>query len=164
MSAELQRITTTYVDTEDRIRLAGELSDSHTVVMWLTQRLLTRLVPHLLTWLEKGVESPLPQDIALSLSQFAAQSDLEKQTPVHQNQDSESWVVLAVDISSAPGALLLQIRGAEDNLARVRFTSQQLHQWLGLMRLLWRTAEWPDSIWPDWLDDTPPTAGTSPVH
>ena len=41
--AELQRFTTEYVEIEDRIRLAGETAPGHTVVLWLTQRLLARL-------------------------------------------------------------------------------------------------------------------------
>ncbi len=41
----LQRITTEYVELEDRILLAGELGNREAVVVWLTQRLLQRLVP-----------------------------------------------------------------------------------------------------------------------
>ena len=44
---DLHRITTEYIDSEDRIRLTGQLASGDTVVLWLTQRLLNRLVPHL---------------------------------------------------------------------------------------------------------------------
>ena len=40
----LQRCTTEYVECEDRIRLAGELASGATVVLWLTQRLMNRLI------------------------------------------------------------------------------------------------------------------------
>ena len=50
---ELQRLTTEYVDAEDRMRLTGEIRPGETLVLWLSQRLLMRLLPHLFLWLEK---------------------------------------------------------------------------------------------------------------
>ena len=38
MPHELQRITTTYVDVEDRLRLTGVLANGTVVQLWLTQR------------------------------------------------------------------------------------------------------------------------------
>lgn len=61
--AELQRFTTEYVEIEDRIRLAGETAPGHTVVLWLTQRLLARLLPHLLQWLEQQTGATIRGDI-----------------------------------------------------------------------------------------------------
>lgn len=46
----LQRITIEYRTQEDRLCLTGERAG---VVLWLTQRLLGRLVPHLTAWLEQ---------------------------------------------------------------------------------------------------------------
>ena len=44
---ELQRITTDYHEEQDRLRLTGEDFQHTTTVLWLTQRLLGRMVPHL---------------------------------------------------------------------------------------------------------------------
>ena len=64
MPHELQRITTTYVDVEDRLRLTGVLANGTVVQLWLTQRLLGRLVPPLTSWLVRnallGAEHALP--------------------------------------------------------------------------------------------------------
>ena len=49
--SELCRVTSQYVDFEDRIRLTGELTDGQQVVLWLTRRLTERMVPHLVKWL-----------------------------------------------------------------------------------------------------------------
>lgn len=43
MTDTLQRITTEYIEAEDRIRLAGEAGEK-TMVLWLTQRFLNRLI------------------------------------------------------------------------------------------------------------------------
>ena len=43
----LRRMTTEYRAQEDRLCLTGERTGGDAVVLWLTQRLLNRLVPHL---------------------------------------------------------------------------------------------------------------------
>lgn len=48
----LQRMTTDYIVQEDRIRVTGECAGGGVLVLWLTQRLLVRLVPPLCRWLE----------------------------------------------------------------------------------------------------------------
>ena len=49
----LQRITTEYIESEDRIRLTAITDAEETLILWTTQRLLIRLVAHFLEWLEK---------------------------------------------------------------------------------------------------------------
>ena len=49
----LERVTTRYSVAQDRICLAGELPGGSPVVLWLTQRLLRRLLPPLLAWLQE---------------------------------------------------------------------------------------------------------------
>jgi len=50
---KLQRVTSIYSDTEDRFRITGEVSADSTRCLWLTQRLLMRLVPPMLEWLNR---------------------------------------------------------------------------------------------------------------
>ena len=84
---QLQRITTEYLDTEDRIRLCAESAPNQTVVLWLTQRLLHRLVPHTLGWIEQqmgvsgGIGSDVRADVVNSFAQQAALALLEPQPP-----------------------------------------------------------------------------------
>lgn len=52
---ELKRLSTGHQEVEDRIRLVGETGNGAVVVLWLTQRLLLRLVPILLEGLETSV-------------------------------------------------------------------------------------------------------------
>ena len=79
----LKRLTTEYVDVEDRIRLTGELEDSETVVLWLTQRLLTKLLPHLLDLLQKqtaaavgSTAESVQTEMVQTFSQQAARSQV----------------------------------------------------------------------------------------
>ena len=92
MSAALQRVTTAYVADEDRLRLTGELSDGDAVVLWLTQRLLNRLVPHLTAWLARqtgSFASTVPpaiqsahHNIVQGFAQQSARAQLKPEPPV----------------------------------------------------------------------------------
>lgn len=69
----LHRITTEYVEAEDRVRIVGEVEAAETVVLWLTRRLLDRLIPHLTLWLERRQGDVLRADLLLSFAHQAAQ-------------------------------------------------------------------------------------------
>ena len=56
MTTTLRRITTEYIEIEDRLRISGEIADAEAVVIWLTQRLLLRLLPLLLQWLDQQTQ------------------------------------------------------------------------------------------------------------
>ena len=49
----MERLTTEYVPLEDRIKLTGQISSERIVVLWLTQRMLGMLLPHLFEWLQQ---------------------------------------------------------------------------------------------------------------
>lgn len=78
----LQRITTEFIASEDRIRLTGEVSEEKTrasVVLWLMQRLLNRLVPRLCAWLAGGDNDSLPAELEQEFAQQKARVELELQ-------------------------------------------------------------------------------------
>ena len=85
MIAAISRLTTDYVDAEDRLRLSGEVADSTPVAMWLTQRLALRVLPALLQWLD-GQTGGGPQDAAGSRS---SAEELRKQV-VHSFRPGSS--------------------------------------------------------------------------
>ena len=88
-SPGLERVTTRYSVKQDRICLAGELPGGSPVVLWLTQRLLRRLLPPLLVWLqEQGgaahavMGQALYADALQGFAQQAARAQLQPQAPV----------------------------------------------------------------------------------
>ena len=58
----LKKVTAEFIETEDRIRLSALTADDKTLALWLTQRLLSRLITHLANWLEKK-----PADLSKAL-------------------------------------------------------------------------------------------------
>ena len=68
----LTRLTTEYVPAEDRMRLAGETAPDQAVVIWITRRLLDRVLPHLFGWLERKGPAVPQASIATGLGELAA--------------------------------------------------------------------------------------------
>lgn len=178
----LQRITTEYIEAEDRIRLAGEAGEN-TVVLWLTQRLLNRLVPYLCQWLEahsgfgtagssattatgQARHADIGQGIAQSFAQQAAAAALAPQPPVQATDPSTQALVHSVDVSTAQETVTLRFKGqgqeaaneqAEtqaQELAQVGMNAVALRQWLGIVYQQYLRAEWSTHPWPQWMEES----------
>ena len=169
--SDLQRITTEYVDSEDRIRLCGESAPNLTVVMWMTQRLLNRLVPHLLGWLEQqtavpcGVGAGVRTEVVNSFVQQAAMASMEMQAPVQANSAQSAWLVQSVDVTVTQAVVRLTFKGQPSSdqpvpsiEASVTMQALPLRQWLSILHEQCRRAGWvptsPEAagpVWPEWI-------------
>lgn len=160
MTLILQRFTTDYLETEDRIRLAGDGGDGAPLVIWLTQRMLKRLLPPLLRWLEAGGAAAHAGALQ-AFAQQAARAEQQPQPRVLAAEDSRSWVAQAADVTTTPTALALALRGGPGDSAMLHMDAKLLRQWLGILYEADRKAEW-GLAWPAWLRDgaAPPDAGT----
>ena len=158
---ELQRLTTEYIDAEDRMRLTGEIRPGETSVLWLSQRLLIRLLPHLFLWLEKQSSTAFPAEIEQSLEQRAASETMSTEPPVQVSGQSNAWLVEAVDMTAGDHALRLSFRREGEEALSLTLSSLHMRQWLTILRTLWSVAEWPVGIWPDWMAAA---VGSSATH
>ncbi len=159
---DLLRVTTEYIEAEDRLRLSGELPDGSTVVLWLTQRLVGRLVPHLCGWLEKQTKAGAPVDLVQGFAQQAALASLESQPKVQAGSGSQAWLVQTIDLNGGDGFLALLFKPDSQGAAVTRLTlqTQPLRQWLGIVLSQFRRAGWPLTVWPDWaIEARAPKAG-----
>lgn len=156
----LQRITTDYIALEDRIRLTGALSSGDTVVLWLTQRLLTCLVPHLSAWLDRQIDPLLSsfsfvqaahQDFMQGFAQQAAQAQLVQEPPVHAITSQVGRLVDVVDIAQRKDAVMLTFKSKGQSITTLTLTSQPLRQWLGIVYKQYLRGEWRMSAWPEWM-------------
>jgi hypothetical protein len=150
----LKRVTTEYVDLQDRIRLSGDLDGAPPVVIWMTQRLLTRMLPTLLQWLEKQTPE-LPRSEAIqSFVQQAARAELPRQAPVRAVPESVEWLAKSVDLTMAPTVLTMVFFGTGEQSVSLPLAAKPLRQWLGIVHDAWRKAGWPAEVWPAWLQES----------
>jgi hypothetical protein len=177
---KLQRITSIYSDVEDRFRITGEVSAESTRCLWLTQRLLLRLVPHILEWLNEIARAEGKGDLGQAelmqdFAQQAAKARLEPQAAVPvptmpdpnaaiettpgaatAGQQEAIWLVKEVDISkSTNGILTLTFKHESANGVQLAMAPIELRQWLIILHSQWLQAGWPAAIWPEWVDTSP---------
>lgn len=164
---ELTRLTTEYIVYEDRIRLSGATAEGDTLVLWLTRRLLDRMLPQLVGWLE-GQGQPqtassgpragggLPNELVNTFAQQAARSQAKPQAPVRPNAASHAWLVHTLDLQRGPKAIRLVFKhpgGADVSPATLSLPAGAVRQWLNVLHDQYRRAGWPMDVWPAWVTE-----------
>lgn len=151
--ALLERITTEYVEVEDRIRLSAEVQGNSPVVLWLSQRLLLRLLPSLIHWLDGqgGTDAGYSQ-LMQGFAQQAAQSELTPQAPVNTTAAVSAWLVQAVDVGASEQLMRLTFRGGSEQAATLNLEAKPMRQWLFILKNLCQKAEWTLDFWPEWFE------------
>lgn len=151
--APLQRLSSEYVELEDRLRLRGEDAQGRVQAVWLSQRLARRLLPALCRWLEGEAPSdPAHAELLQGFAQEAARAAYQPQPPVAPREARPSWLAVEIDLRAGPGGLHLTLRGQQaDERACLDFGAESLRQWLDILHGLWRQAGWPEADWPAWL-------------
>ena len=154
----LRKFTTTYSESEDRLRLAGETTEgAASVALWLTQRLMNRLVTVIAQWLEADTRSRAPHSLDAELHnafiQEAATRRLEPAAPVATPLQQPPTLVISVDLRREDDFFFIIFRaGTEDaDPPFMRLSPTELRQWLGILHGLYRTAGWPFDAWPEWF-------------
>ncbi len=153
MADALERITTEYVDSEDRLRISGASSAVSSVVIWITQRLLHRLVPVLLNWLERGAATP-HAELMQEWAQQAARAGLEAQAPVMAEASSCNWLAHSIDITLSDEAVILTFKSEDDQQAALTLAATPLRQWLNIVHDAHIMAGWSMAVWPAWISDS----------
>ncbi|MEY4756773.1 MAG: hypothetical protein RJA34_1671 [Pseudomonadota bacterium] len=145
----LQRITTEYVDQEDRVRFSGESNHGETISFWMTQRLLSRVIASILPWVAQGDDPHV--ELKNTFAQQAARAGLEPQGPVVA--PSTSLLVSTVDITQGAEHLTLTFKTSAEALAKLTLRRQDVRQWLNILHDTWRRAAWSMSVWPQWMEE-----------
>jgi len=150
--SDLKRVTTQFIENEDRIRLSGEVDSSQTVILWLTQRLMNRLVAHLVSWLDTQTLTQTRPEVLQEFAQSAAQASLTPQAPVLTGSSDIAWLVMSVDLTSNQQVVQLTFKGAlPTELSQLKFETTQLRQWLSIVLSQYRLAQWSLDCWPEWI-------------
>lgn len=120
---ELRRMTSRYVPHEDRIRLTGEDDAGQVVTLWLTQRLLSRLIGPLCQWMEEsgtGGEVIRGLNIRQQLEQTFVQQRvaqaLTPQAPIQPTGDSTAVLVHSVDLRRSPKGGQLRFKNSAGDI------------------------------------------------
>ena len=143
--------------------MSGELPGGH-VVLWLTQRMLRRLLPVVVDWLAnhdpmKDLALPsgdLYREALQGFAQQAARTQLEQLpavAPVSVGADSPEYLVFSVQVDRSAQCLRMVFSTEQSPIAQMALYPQSLRQWLNILFDAWRRADWPVDLWPAWMHD-----------
>lgn len=148
---ELQRITTSYVDLEDRFKLVAALEQDRVVTLWLSQRLLRRLLPMLLSWLGNADASSKVQGQKSSTSSIPPLEEEKVEPPVLEANSFATHLIKEVEIKQSTEQIFLGFKD-QDALYTLALNQVSLKQWLDIIKMLWNAADWPTEVWPKHFD------------
>lgn len=152
---KLEKLTLSYVNREDRIRLDGETKQQEVVTLWLTQRLANRLIPVISDWLQKQVSSGSHADEVQQYQQEVVREQKKAQaevTAVEQEKSIAEWLIYAVDVGHSEKSLSLRFRGyEEEQKATLRLANDDMRQWFEILYRMYRAAGWQSDAWPVWM-------------
>lgn len=151
---KLEKLTLSYVNREDRIRLDGENKQQEVVTLWLTQRLANRLVPVISDWLRKQVPTGAHADKVQQYQQEAVAEERKKEpiAAVEVDESAVEWLIHAVDIGQSEHSLSLRFRGYEEGQqATLRLANDDMRQWFEILYRMYRVAGWQSDDWPVWM-------------
>lgn len=164
----LERLTTEYVSVEDRIRLTGLTPDGRAITLWITQRLLGMLLPHLLTWLGRKFEQSSKQDayrgaaVSEMMHSFAQESAVcslkaQDQQAVRATAQDLELLVHSIDITTGDLGvrIIFKANACPEEFGAIYLTMEEepLRQWLFILFVQARTGGWPLSAWPSWMHE-----------
>jgi len=151
----VKRFTTAYDPAQDRVRITLEQSDASVHVLWLTRRLLVRLVPEIvkiLTALPKlRKDASSGSEAEHGRSQMGAIGQIAPQAPVGYQEAESETLVSSMRARITRQAVLIDFKEAEETLQTLEFGETTLRQWLAVLHQNFHYAGWKDDIWPAWI-------------
>ena len=109
--SRLTTITLGYSVEQDRVRLDGVDADGKTLTLWLTARLLHRLVPHLI---ERQTDMQFSVQGSASETTDEAGSSDEQANNVQCAPGSPETLVASIEVSTRDGQLLLVFKDSDE--------------------------------------------------
>jgi hypothetical protein len=144
-------VTTEFQQNEDRISLTCVLNDNSSVIIWLAQRLLRKLVPALLNTADKelqlGVQS---HSSTWNVKNDPARTSQNSIQSVNTTNQVASWLMVSVDVSKMPQGVRLTFKGANGEQVAWFLPYWQLRQWFDILYRCCTKAEWPLDVWKEW--------------
>ena len=148
MEYTLGKITTDYHSTEDRVRILGEAQSGIVCEIWLSNRLLNRLIS---TLLDQSNQDIFKSEAVETFQQEAAVANFKSQPPVQHHQETVSWLATSINVARGDGARKLIFKDKASLSATIIFTDIQLRQWMEIVYKSYVKSEWSLAAWPAWF-------------
>ncbi len=177
----LEKITLSYVATEDRISMHAQIKGGEPVMFWLTQRLCRELIKAMVAYFDKNFDnnaslrqgkaaaptSPAGKSMLQSYYQEAAVQNKPRIPSVDATSSSRAPVLVqTLNIRTNPEAIVLRLPMPDGAVTAMPLKPEEARQLLQILHVQYRRAEWPMDVWPTWIGQTPAASagGGEPLH
>ncbi len=140
-----------------------EDGSQQTVVIWLTRRLLVRLIEAMIKAIESETLGRPESDTLQSFTQHRAQQAQIEESPVKAVEGSSEWLINRVDLNVSHERLTLKLFSDEE-CAVLPMPRVNARQWLNIMHRLFEVVEWHYEKWPSWLQQSASVTQPALVH
>ena len=156
-------VTMSFDPIEDRIVMDSSDNNKKVERLWLSRRLLDRLIPTLADQLEVNSSKLIPTELEQSLAQEKAEIDKQKSEAVKIENRNPSWLVTSVQVGWNESKFQLLFLGdntnepvEKDNRAKFDLAITNLRQWLNAIYKIYLKADWETKAFPQWLNEKSP--------
>jgi hypothetical protein len=150
----IETLTLRYIPDQDRFRVDAKTRGNNDFLrLWLTRRLVDRLVPQLFSSMGSPEKSTVSDDIRQSVAQRKAMAHKQKVNAVSMPESAPEWLVREVKLSNHPRGVRVVFVGPKDTQAAIFFGRQQLRQWLSIVRHTYGQAGWSVDVFPEWMNE-----------
>ena len=148
---------------EDRIVMDSSDKNEKVERLWLSRRLLDRLIPSLADQLEVNLSNKIPTELEQTLAQEMAEMDKKQSEAVKIKTKNPSWLVTSIQIRRKEQNFQLVFLGENKNestlaknQAKFDLAIANLRQWLNAVYKIYLKAEWETKVFPPWFDNNKP--------
>ena len=155
-------VTMQFDPLEDRLIMDCSDKSKNTQRLWLTRRLLDRLIPSLTDQLEVNSTNKISKELEQSFEQEKAEINKTKTESVKLKKDNPSWLVTSVKVEKSKFEFKLlfinekglEPSGKDDNQKKAEFVLAipNLRQWLNALFKIYLKANWDTKFFPVWID------------
>ena len=145
---------------EDRVVMDSSDKNEKVERLWLSRRLLDRLIPNLTDQLEVKSSNEIPTELEQSLAQEKAELDKQESEAVKIKIKNPSWLVTSIQIRRSESNFQLvflgdntEVSNITKNQAKFDLATTNLRQWLNAVYRIYLKAEWETKAFPPWLKE-----------
>ena len=160
LTFRIKTFTGRYIPVEDRLRLDAVDTDGNKQSLFMTRRLVDRIIPVMVEHLEGQTPEGMPSDLVQEMQQDKARqfhSEGGSEAPVAVEPEFVPWLCRTVHLTKTGSSLSVVFTDDTHIEAHMPMSAENLRVVLDIFRTLYTSAEWGLQAFPDWMQ-TPVSA------
>lgn len=151
---QIKTFTGRYIPVEDRLRLDAVDVDGNKQSLFMTRRLVDRIIPVMVEHLEGQTPEGMPSDLVQEMQQDRArqiQAEGGSEAPVEVAPEFVPWLCRTVHLTKTGPSIVVVFTDDTHIEAHMPMTAENLRVVLDIFKTLYTSADWGLQAFPDWM-------------